>query len=159
MYVIAPAIADSAPDPVPPLIPIEAGFEVLNSYPVVPFSIIVIIFPTTGAGRIIMWFASLSASTNTTDVPAAIVPFPEPSSVAVLATAVLWIPVAIVTAPVIEVLAASMSNPPDVELMCIPVEPLMLTALPEMSASPVASISKIPVSIFNVEAALVLDFK
>ena len=89
IYVVAPAIADSAFAPVPPLMPIEAGVEVLNSYPVVPFSIIVIIFPTTGAGRIIMWFASLSASTNTTDVPAAIVPFPEPSSVAVLATGVV----------------------------------------------------------------------
>ena len=99
IYVIAPAIADSPLEAVPPLIPIEAGFELLNSYPVVPVSIIWIIFPTTGAGNIRIWFASLSAFTNTTDVPAAIVPLPLPSSVAVLVTAVDWIPTSVVIAP------------------------------------------------------------
>ena len=62
-------------------------------------------------------------------------------------------PIATPTASKVAAAAESIFIPPDVEPMCIPVDPLILTALPEMSASPVASMSKIPASMSNIEPA------
>ena len=62
-------------------------------------------------------------------------------------------PIATPTASKVAAAAESIFIPPDVEPMCIPVDPLILTALPEMSASPVTSMSKIPASMSNIEPA------
>ena len=91
-YVIAPATADSTLAPVPPLIPIEPGVEVLNSYPVVPVSIKLITVPITGAGNSTMWLASLSAFINAVAVCCGILALPLPLSVAVIVTGFDCIP-------------------------------------------------------------------